>query len=131
MALAHVGYEVDDAESLAAVFIVYPLFAWELLGFGHNPIPLPPGRTPRPSKDWCRLINAAETQARAHRRQLVCEIDVLSALMVQRDLSGSLLIRWLANVRHAATRDRQIREAHTATQWLHATVPEWIRAVGP
>jgi hypothetical protein len=130
VSLAHVGYEVDDAASLAAIFIVYPLFIWELLGSGHNPVPLLPGRTPRFSTDWRTLIDAAEAHARTHHRKLVCEIDVLSALLQGRNLSGSRIIRRLANVRHRAVRDRQIREAHAAPQWLHAATPQWLYSAG-
>jgi hypothetical protein len=128
---AHIGYEVDDAESLAAIFIVYPMFTWDLLWPGQNPIPLLPGRKPRPSKDWPRLIDAAETHARNHHREMVCEIDVLSALMSNRNLPGSWLIRRLAKVRHVAVRDRQIREAHAAPQWLHASTPQWLYPTRP
>lgn len=125
VALSHIGYEVDDAESWAALYLVFPLEVWEMLGFGHNPIPLPPGRAPRLSNDWPLLIEAAEDHARAHCRRMVCEIDVLSALLSQRNLSGSWLMRRLAAVRHTAVRDRMIREAHAAPQWLHSRPRAW------
>lgn len=130
VSLAHVGYEVDDAASLAAIFIVYPLFIWELLGFGRNPIPLFPGQKPRFSPDWRRLIDAAEAHARAHHRRLVCEVDVLSVLLEHRNLSGSWIMSRLANVRHKAVREREIREAHTTSQWLHAASPQLLYSAG-
>jgi hypothetical protein len=124
VASAHIGDEVTDADTLVGALVVYPTLGWELLRPDHNPVPLMPGQTPRPSRDVHCLIAAAEAHAHAHHRRLVCTVDVLSAMMLDSRLSGSRLVRRMTSVRHAAVRDRQLREAHAASRWLCSGVVE-------
>ncbi len=128
VAAMYVAEEASDAESLAGAFIVYPIVAWELVNPFHNPLPWVRKRGPRPSRALRRLVGESEALARAHGRRHVIEADVLLAVVANRRMSGSWLLRRVSRIRHHAVRTRLLTDTSTTRRLPTATFLDHVPA---